>query len=1053
MKKTDWLISAALGLVAAVLYFVGCADFAYPGRSAHLLCLVNSLDAEAWTRYPLTGLFARIFGGGNLLSPVCGAISVALAYGLSAVFFRSRMGGENVREWSGRASVLAGVGVAVLFMLMPQTRLAATHLEPAMFHVAWMLGALALALRGGWAAVCVSALMWGAALAETAVMLAMLPVFLAAVWLAANSKRRGASVAAAIVLAIAAFFAVLLFGGNVGEGFKALSEEFSGWFSPSGWILVLSFTTIPFAVTFFSSRVAFNEEPTWAHWVFHSAMSVASVLAIASPLGAATLLADVAVPPVASGLFAAWTAGYLLAYWYVLTRARVRINESRDDKPVALKGRSIGLVAGSVLGAIYAIAAVFNLFMFDSSRGSFADKVARAVISDMGDREWIVSDGTLDDHLRLVAAAEGRNIKVVSLNRDLDEDYLAALAEMVRGEKLGGERCEELALSLSLGVLPFVQDWFASDEGVADKVVVFGAPDLWYAAGRKPIPERWFFGSGKERGNWCGNGGETAAREEMLAILEAPKGWGSFNMRKTRNPIDRMRLELRRHLGLVANDRGVYLQDEGRTDDAYAAYDETLSKIDSDNVCALFNLFEMATMGAGDKAKGRIHELEKRLKAIVDDSSRRYRLWALANYYGYIRSPEIFIRAGYMWARSGRPGEALAHINRAVDFIPTDRRSAILNMMASLYASEDNRAKSRAIYEEVLETNASDHDALIGLMRLALMDGDQESALKYLEQATQGRGEDKSIRMEIAMVHMMKHELDAAYSILREAADESGEDLRPWSLLAAVMMQQSDDAKDPVERKRIDTELEEKVLPEMEERAKGANDFYVQNTKAFILMRKGAESRKAARDAFVAAAKARPDVTSTQDMVLGLDISLDDPVSAESHAREVLRRDRRHPLANYVMGSLALRKEDYQGAEIYLRKAADHERPVVLAMNDLAEVYRRRQQFVQAEKYARMAIKTAPKLYVVHETLGSVLMDAGGDLAEAEESVQKAVDLSRVDGRAEDIRMLVSLARVQILRGDKQKGLNTLKRVEKRKSELSAFELKAYEDLRNDAAR
>ena len=78
------------------------------------------------------------------------------------------------------------------------------------------------------------------------------------------------------------------------------------------------------------------------------------------------------------------------------------------------------------------------------------------------------------------------------------------------------------------------------------------------------------------------------------------------------------------------------------------------------------------------------HELSERkkqiLKAIVDDTNRRYRLWALGNYYGYIRSPEIFIRLGFTWARSGRPGEALSQIRRAIDFIPTDNRRTVLNM-------------------------------------------------------------------------------------------------------------------------------------------------------------------------------------------------------------------------------------------------------------------------------------------------------------------------------------------------------------------------------------
>lgn len=1056
MKKSDWTVAAILGAVAAVLYFAGMAAFAYPGESAHLMCLWRGLDSAPWTPYPLAGFFARLFGGGNLVAPVSGAISVALVYLLAARFFRRRMGGENVREWSGRASVIAGVGAAVLFMVAPQIRAASTRLEPELFDLMWMLAAFAVVVAGGsgakWLSLAVASLMWGAAIADSPIALVLFPLFGAAVW-TSRSWRRGKAIGAlgvAVVLTVAAFLAMALSTGDVSETFKALSAEIRSWTSISGWILVLSFTAVPFFVTFFSSRVAFNEEPGWMQWIFHIAMSCASILAIASPLGAESVYADDASLPVASGLFAAWTAGYLLSYWYVLTRARVRINESRDDKPVALKGRIFGLVAGSVLVAVYAVSAFFDLFMFDSRRGEFADKIAEAIIDDMGSREWLISNGTLDSHLRLAAAkrtAEGRPcaLKIISLNRDLDENYLALLADVVRREGLGGERNEDLALSLSLGVLPFVQDWFSADKDIAKKAAVFGAADLWYTAGLRPVPERWFFGAGE-----AVSGCDRDARAAMLALLDAPKGWGSNSLRKVKNPVERMKLELRRHLGMVANNLGVFLQDAGDDEAAYSVYDEVLADIDSDNVCALVNLFEMATRGRSEKARGRVNEFNRRLQAIKDDPSRRYRLWALANYYGYIRSPEIFINSGYLWARSGRPGEALTQINRAIDFIPTDRRSVILNMMAALYASEDNRAKSRAIYSEVLDRDSRDHDALIGMMRLALLDGDGETALKYLEQATAGRENDPEAQIEIAMMHMMKHELAAARDVLERLAAASGDDLRSWSLLAAVMMQQSDDEKNPDLRRQIDRRLEEEILPQMEKRAADANDYYVQNTRAFILLRKGAENRKAARDAFLAASKSRPDIVATQDMVLGLDISLDDPVAAESHARDVLRRDRRHPLANYVMGSLALRREDYAAAETYLRKAADHQRPVAMAMNDLAEVYRRLSRYPEAEKYARKAIETDARLYVAYETLGSVLMDAEGDLAEAEANIEKACELSANGGRQEDVRMLISLARVQILRGDAKKGRNTLKRVEKRKDGLSAFELRQYEELRQN---
>ena len=475
-------------------------------------------------------------------------------------------------------------------------------------------------------------------------------------------------------------------------------------------------------------------------------------------------------------------------------------------------------------------------------------------------------------------------------------------------------------------------------------------------------------------------------------------------------------------------------------------YDLVLESIDRDNICALFNAFEMA-QEKDSKASAKRFDYERRLKAIVEDSARRYRLWSLSTYYGYIRRPEVLIRLGYTWARSGRPGEALSQIRRAIDFVPTDSRSALLNMMAALYASEDDRAKSREVYEQVLAKNADDHDALIGMMRLSLLDGDNEKALEFLDRATAVGGDDPRIRIELAMAALMRQDLPKAKAILKQVTDSDRTDLRAWSLLAAVTMQQSDAAKTPEEKAVFDRELEDAILPEMEKQARGPNDYYVQTTKAFLLMRKGAEKRREARDAFAAAAKERPDIAATQDLVMGLDISLDDAESAERHARDVLRRNRNSPLANYVMGSLSLKRGDYDAAERYLRKAADAKSPVALAMNDLAEVLRRTKRYTEAERYARMAVKASPNLYVAWETVGSIIMDANGDLDEAQRCIEKAVELSKVDGRNEDVRMLVSLARVLSLKGDKKMARVTLRKMQSRVDELSEFEKREYDEL------
>ena len=1031
--KRNWLVAAILGVVSAAVYFALMAHYVFPGESAHLQALWRGLDFAAADPYPLMSAFAKFLGSGNLIAPVCGVLSVVSLFLLVRFFVHERVNGEQTSMHADAISLVAATVSAVVFMLTPAVLKSATHLEPRLFDATWALLAFLLVIpfrRFPAFGAAVGPVLMGAMFAfgfcDSAIFILLMPGIMGAI--VALRLGHGKKPYLGLTLFVFSFLAVFLFARNwfgleLSDFLKKSAQEMRGCISVSGWLFVAIFATLPFVTQIFSSGKAYNEKPGLVQWLFHCAMTFVAIVAVATPLSPSSLLEPLGILPVVTSAFAAVVAGHLVSYWWIHRKLIV------------------GRVAGGILAFVLAVTCVWNLCTFDRSHGAFADEVARKLIADLGDRSWLVTDGTLDDHLLLAAAESGKELNLIQLTRDLDTTYLENLGKVVREKNVGGSKNESLALSLSLGVLPFVQDWFAADPTVAKDVAIYGAPDLWYSANLKPVPEFLFFGADPKRvPDW-------SEWKRFDEILKAPKGWGSYRMHEVDNPVDRLRLSVRRHLGLVANNRGVYLQDEKKDDEAFAMYELVLNEIDHDNVCALFNEVEMAGSKYA-KALAKQRELERELKAIVDDKNRRYLIWRLGYYYGYIRNPDMFIRLGYTWARSGRPGDALSQIKRAIDFVPTDKRTVLLNMMAALYANENDHQKSRRIYEQVLEKNGSDHDALVGMMRLELMNGDTAKALAYLEKAA-GTSDGKRAKIEYAMVSMMKGDLVSARDMLKKVTDADAKDLQAWSLLAAVTMQQCDATKDEKERKALEKELSNSILPAMEREANNPYDYYVQTTKAFLMLRQGEGKRREARDAFVAASKSRPSSQTTQDLVLGLDISLDDKESAVTHAREVLRRNRDAPLANYVMGSVALGKGEYREAEAFLRKAVSGPKPNVLALNDLAEVLRRRNRYPEAERYAREAVKLDPKLYVAWETLGSILMDAKGDLEEAEKSIRKACELSRnAKGQEEDVRMLISLARVQLLKGDKKGAKISVRKVQAKAKDLDAVDLKAFEEIK-----
>lgn len=1061
-KSIDWLLAGVLGAIAAVVYFASCAGYAFPGESAHLMAIWRGLDSPGpVNEYPLMAVFAKMFGASNAFASFLGVLLAVFFYQLVAFFVRRFTSSESFEAASVPASRLAAVVGTVVLIFTPAVREAATHLEPRLFDTVWALMTFLLfipqfRLRNGlaWCCPLLIGVLAGLGLTDSALFLAMLPLYLFVITFIELQRDRKPYLALFlyVIAGLVTFYSVgpaVL--GDFTQALRNLWREFLDLFSGNGSSYVIVFATLPFILTLFASVRALRIRNSWTEWIFHLALSVFSVLAVSTALSPSDQMAPFGVTPVMASVFVAFVAGYLICYWWLIATYPVPREEAAGQKYDKATGgvRSLSLVTCSVMGLAFLFSVMINIFDFDIGRGAFADRVARRVLADLGKRTWFVTDGRLDDHLRLVAAQTGRELNLISLQRDTDKEYIDRLSKLVREKELGGASNGELLRSLSLGVLPFVQDWFSSEPDIASKAATFCAPDLWYSAKIKAVPEFFFFGGDpKAKVDW------TASWKEFDGILHADPGWGSYNLSAVHNPVDLLRLSLRRHLGLIANDRGVVLQDEKDDAGAFAMYDLVLGAIDRDNVSALLNELVMVSAGFSVSAEKK-QDLNRRFTAIKDEKNRRYIVWALANYYGYVRAPDIFIRLGHSWVRSGRPGDALNQIRRARELIPTDRQDLLLNMMAALYASENDQRKAHEVYQQILAKDGGNHDALIGMMRLALQEGESAKAIGYLERAAKVSGDGKVADTELALLAMMKGDYKCAGEYLRKVIDREADNMQAWSLYASLLMQQADVSKDQKEQKNLMHELSHAVLPKMEKLAKSPNDYYLLMTRAFLLMRQGAEGRRAARDAFVAASRERRDISSTQDLVLGLDISLNDVEEAEKHAREVLRRNRRAPLANYVLGSIALRNGNYTDAEAYLRLGADAPRPVVLAMNDLSEVLRRQKKFAEAERYARLAVKTAPNLYVAWETLGSILMDRDRkgadrqrDLAEAEQAIRKACDLSHSEnGRADDVRMLISLARVQFEKGDRKEGLMTLSKVRRREKELSEFEKGELKEL------
>lgn len=1092
-RRSAMLASLAVAGVAAVVYALTLADYVFPGTSARMLVQWSGMDALEFPKYPVWGFFVKLFGGAgslasiafrtNAMSLLCGVVSAYLVCRLMAFTVWQGVRHEASVRFAKGAALMAGIVSALVFVFSTAVWQGSTHLEHRIFDVMWALISMRVVLlaagrpRLAIPVAIAAGLLVAGGLVESAMFVPFSVAVFFAFLLVLVKNGNGLYGAATLYLLSAAVGLVVaikcIAAGFVGTEaadaakctssmgvflhiFKDVIREMRGWFGYKGWLAIVSLTVVPAIACAFAAARALNNDRRWSQYAFHLAMTLCVICATATPLAPEAVLRPLGILPVATSTLVALAAGYLAAYWYLLARTPLPVMEFKEDGVDAAVriGRAVAPVFCVALLIALALSSLVNAFNCGRGRGEFADRCAKEVIDAMGDRTWLVTDGTLDDHLRIAAASAGKELNLVCLQRDMSDTYLDELSQLVEKQGLKAGRTD-LKMSLRLGVLPFIQDWFSGDTNVMNEAAVFGVPDFWYMAERVPAPECIFFGGvtkanaavGKELG------------DKFMAFWEriAPALWternreGSRNIAKCDDPVASLRLQLRRHVGFVANNLGVFLQDCGMDDRAFAIYELVLNSIDPDNVCALFNEFEMARVGVKCASAKKL-EIERKLKAIVDDPKRRYALWSLSRYYGYIRSPEIFARMGYAWARSGQTGNAIAQVQRAIDFVSADRQAGLLNMMAAIYASGNQMKKSRAVYEQVLASDGKNREALMGMARLALQSGNENEARTYLERAAAGASKGDGMGIEAAILLMMNNNLDQARMEMQKITDMHPKNLQAWSLLAGVLLQQADQAKDKAAREKALDELENQILSKMEAIASDPRDYFVQMTRGLVYMRKGQAFRKQARDALVIASMSRPDVSVAGDMILGLDIELDDGEAAERHARMVLRRDRHNRLANYVLGSLRLKEGDYSTAESFLRISVESEKPLAPAQNDMAETLRRLQRYAEAEKFARAAVKTQPNLYVAWETLGASLLDQNKNLEEAEACVEKAIKLAKNELKIDDIRMQITLARVQIARGAMDKARGTLRYIRKRTAELSSYDRDQFESLMKAAS-
>lgn len=634
---------AAVGAVLFALYLATLSPGVYPGVSAGYVSAAVGVQPWSSAAHPLWRLFVFLwsrvpgYGGAwwlNLSSALWGAVAAALfcRYVARWVYATVWLGREKksgpeeeegvkrelTEEEKGEerrvalVAVVSGAFAAGLLGTGLAFWSASTRLQPETFGLmlVWVAFALYqdyLLLRGPWRLYAL-ALLCGLGVAETTMFWVATPFLVGAV-VAYLYRRYRLRFGLCLGLILTGLMGLSLYGVSAHlfaqaaagaesvdwqSAFRQLMKlqlkEVAQYVPASGWPLVLLLLVLPW-LAFQTGywRQLQRQRDFRADALLCACLAVTVLLHFNAPIPPWVQWRLAGRLPVLEAALAAMLGGWTSAYWVygVLFRWEpaklISGKEVRDlGKQVRLK-RLLSVGACSLLLTLAALAALCSGLAASGRRGLFADRCAQEILDQLGERTWLLTDGVLDTHLAVLAAARGRTLRVLNLAAERDAEQVRRLRQWVAEEpRLQADR-GRLLNAASLGAGTFVREWVAADPEAEKALALYVVPAFWSAAGLSPRPDRFLFLGVRSQEGF-----------RALPLVEEQRAfWGRMRrllpaVEEVRDPADVIRLLLRCHLSLVANDLGVLLMDLGRDEEAFDAFREALL-LEPKNLSALGN--------------------------------------------------------------------------------------------------------------------------------------------------------------------------------------------------------------------------------------------------------------------------------------------------------------------------------------------------------------------------------------------------------------------------------------------------------------------------------
>ncbi len=1035
-RIVDLVIGAGLGLLSLVVYLFTLSAGAYPGESSSLIMEYTGIFPKFLPTHPLwAGLVWMVsyvpIGGIatrlNVLSAICGAGVVWLVYELmqSVVSNLITLDVNNIKR-NILASRLSGLVSALFMAFCIPFWMLATRAHTASFDLLLML--LCLKLFMGWldegkrGMAAVILFLFVLISAEFATALLLVPI-IGVVVLLHLWKVGNLNVATYVWLAVAGIAGLSIYFISVGSFYGSqgyLLREYTGYFHvlklvlkyqymllahslpKEGWLIILFLTVVPWLTALVIGRRGLNDEKDISFYILHIIMTALTLLTLFnSKISPWTMLGEGAVFVrgkilVTPYLLSATLLGYLSAYWFLLPHNLWE--KHAEQNGVIILRKVLGPVLASLILVMVLVMPFVNYSTANSKQAGFLTTYAKAVVDQLSGQKWILTDGSVDNQILIAAHDSGNPVKVISMPASRSELYMRYVAD-----QFDSIRIKNLA---RLGLMPMLHEWISTDPNILGDLAVQSMPDLWVGEDFVPVPDRTYF---------VGVEPDTALDFDKI-VKDHEAFWSKVvPVLKDANihidGLEGLRAYLLRHLGMMANNLGVLLEDNEKNQQAFDAYVKA-REIDPENISALLNQFAMIDRGfVSDQAE----RIRKDVEDTIKNMDQKLHVWSLARYYGYVRMPQAFAQMGVNWAISGKPGLAVAGIKKAMELAPEENRTAMKQVLAGIYLSDNDRVASEAIYKEILKDNPKDKKALLGMLRIELSRSNAKEALVYLKKARDQGIDSEAVALEWASILSVHGDTAKARVVLNELLEKDNPPIKAWQLLVAILVQDKDqdELRRSIEKMRIE-------LPEH-------NVVTVMAEGDLALMQNELE---VARGNFETVLMMTPKNQLVLNILLKLDVVQGRMDKAEKHARSLLLLDADSSMANYITGGIQLQKGEILLAEDSMGKALVNMRsPAIL--NDLAWVKQLLGKYNEAEKLVREAVEQNTDFAGAYDTLGVILTKLK-KFPEAEEYLVKA--LAMMGGHPDP---LFHLAELHEETGDKKKMAQNITKLEKLSEYLS----------------